>query len=258
MANDQPILKKRPVQILLVILVLLVVGAGFAVYRIINRDTPDEVNQDAAVAVVSGGSDTTASDGSTASGDSGSSEGIAGTWTVDTSIGEFNFEDATSSFVGFRIDEEFVGGVDTVAVGRTPTISGTLTIEGDTVTATELTATLDDLTTNDSRRDRAARRAMNTGEFPDATFSLTSPIELGPGAASGDAIEAEATGDLTINGVTQPATFSLTAQLVNNVVVVTGSTTVTFADFGVETPTAPIVAALDDFGIIEMQLFFTR
>ena len=86
MANDQPILKKRPVQILLVILVLLVVGAGFAVYRIINRDTPDEVNQDAAVAAVSGGSDTTASDGSTASGDSGSSEGIAGTSTVDTSI----------------------------------------------------------------------------------------------------------------------------------------------------------------------------
>lgn len=251
MSENKPMLQRRPVQIALVVLALFVVGAGVAVYRVVTRDAPDEVSQDAAVAVVTGseGSDDSAQP---------AGDGIEGQWVVDTTVGEFSFEDATSSFVGFRIDEEFVGGVDTVAVGRTPTIDGTLTIEGQTVTATELTATLADLTTDDSRRDRAARRAMNTGEFPDATFVLTSPIELGAGAAEGEAVEVQAVGELTVNGVTQPTAFALTAQLVNDVIVVTGNTEVTFADFGIETPTAPIVAALDDFGIIEMQLFFTR
>ena len=46
--------------------------------------------------------------------------GIAGTWTVDTSIGEFSFEDSTGTFVGFRVQEELCGIGSTTAVGRTP------------------------------------------------------------------------------------------------------------------------------------------
>ena len=54
---------------------------------------------------------------------------IAGTWTVDTSVGEFSYEDSTGTFVGFRVDEELAGLGSTTAVGRTPAVSGTVTIE---------------------------------------------------------------------------------------------------------------------------------
>ena len=40
--------------------------------------------------------------------------------------------------------------------------------------------------------------------------------------------------------------------------VVVGSLEITFADYGVTVPQAPVVVSVDDFGIVEMQLLFTR
>ena len=184
--------------------------------------------------------------------------GIAGTWTVDTSIGTFSFEDSTGTFVGFRVQEELSGIGSTTAVGRTPEVSGTLTIDGTTVTAVSVEANMDAITTNDSRRDDNARRALDTDEFPTATFELTQPIELGDAAASGEPVAVTAIGDLTIHGTTLPVEIPLEAQLVDGVVVVVGSVDVVFADYGVSVPDAPIVVSAEDHGVIELQLFFTR
>ena len=41
-------------------------------------------------------------------------------------------------------------------------------------------------------------------------------------------------------------------------VVVVGSIEITFADYGVSVPSAPVVLSADEFGIIEVQLFLTR
>jgi polyisoprenoid-binding protein YceI len=184
--------------------------------------------------------------------------GIAGTWTVDTSIGEFSFEDSTGTFVGFRVEEELSGIGSTTAVGRTPEVSGTMTIDGTTVTAVSVEANMDAITTNDSRRDDNARRALDTDEFPTATFVLTQPIELGDAAASGEPVAVTAVGDLTIHGTTLPVEIPLDARLVDGVVVVVGSLDIVFADYGVSVPDAPIVVSAEDHGVIELQLFFTR
>jgi hypothetical protein len=40
--------------------------------------------------------------------------------------------------------------------------------------------------------------------------------------------------------------------------VVVGSTDLVFSEYGVETPTAPIVVSVEDQGILEMQLLFTK
>jgi polyisoprenoid-binding protein YceI len=65
-------------------------------------------------------------------------------------------------------------------------------------------------------------------------------------------------GDLTIHGVTQSIVFPLEARLVGDTIVVVGSTAVTFSDFGVTMPSAPIVVSVEDNGILELQLFFSR
>ena len=183
---------------------------------------------------------------------------VSGTWTVDTSIGEFNYEESTGTFVGFRVEEELQGLGSVTAVGRTPTVSGTLAIDGTTVTAVSIEADMSAITTNDGRRDDKVWRALETDTFPTGTFVLTEPIELGDIATTGVAVTVEAVGELTIHGVTLPVTFPLTAQLVGDTIVVVGQVDVVFADYGVELPTAPIVLSLDDNGIIELQLFFTR
>ena len=75
--------------------------------------------------------------------------GIAGAWAVDTSVGEFSFEDSTGTFVGYRVNEELSGIGSTTAVGRTPEVSGTMTIDGTTLTAANIEA---DMTRVEDRR----------------------------------------------------------------------------------------------------------
>lgn len=199
---------------------------------------------------------TASTDGTAASSEAGGD--VAGTWTVDTSIGEFSYEDSTGTFVGFRIAEELSGIGETEAVGRTPTVSGTLTIDGTTITEVSIEADMTAITTNESRRDDRVQSALATSEFPTATFVLTEPIELPDGAADGEAFTVDAVGDLTIHGVTTSVTFPLEAQLVDDTIVVVGSLEISFADYGVEVPSAPVVVSAEDHGPIELQLFFTR
>jgi polyisoprenoid-binding protein YceI len=115
------------------------------------------------------------------------------------------------------------------------------------------------LTTDSSSRDRAARgRALNTDEFPEATFELTSPIELGSVPAPEVTVEVAATGDLTIKGVTQSVEFPLEAQLVEGLIVVVGQIQVDLIDFDIEAPTAPIVASVEDNATVELSLILGR
>ncbi|MCJ7781356.1 MAG: YceI family protein, partial [Acidimicrobiia bacterium] len=61
-----------------------------------------------------------------------------------------------------------------------------------------------------------------------------------------------------IKDVTQPIEILLEAQRVGDLIVVVGSVDITFEDWGIEVPTAPVVASVDDHGILELQLFFAR
>lgn len=232
------------------ILAVLVAAAAVGLWWFFRDDAPAEVDLATAVEQV-----TPEGDGAPAgSGD----VDIQGAWAVDTSIGDFDFETATGSFAGFRVEEELSTIGSTTAVGRTGGVAGTLRIDGTTLSAAEISADLSQITTNDSRRDSRARGALDTDQFPEATFVLTEPVDFGADAASGAPVQATAVGDLTIKGVTQGVEFPLEAQLVDGVVVVVGSLDVTFSDFDVEVPSAPIVVSVADEGVLELQVLFTK
>ncbi|HMS89576.1 MAG TPA: YceI family protein [Acidimicrobiales bacterium] len=245
------------------LVVVAIVVAG--VFWLLRDDAPDEVNLDDAVAQVSTTTEAadTGDTGDTGSDDGSSTtevaaDGIEGEWTVDTETGEFDYESATGSFVGFRIDEELAGVGATEAVGRTGDVSGGITIEGTTVTAGSFDVDLTTIPTNESRRDDRVQSALATDQFPTATFELTGPIELGAGAADGETVTATAVGDLTIKGTTQSIEMPIEAKLVEGTVVLVGSSEITFADFGVEVPSAPIVLSVADVGTLELQLLLVR
>ncbi len=202
-----------------------------------------------------GGGETAATDDTATTSSDGAS--IAGTWTVDTTIGDFDYEQATGSFAGFRVDEELTLG-EVTAVGRTGEVTGSVELTEDTLVAAEVIVDMTTITTDRSPRDGPTRRALRTGEHPEATFTLTDPVALPPGAAQGEPVSVEAVGNLTVAGVTNQAVFNLEAQLAGEVVVVVGSTEVTFADYGVQAPSAPIVVSVEDHGIVEFQLLLTR
>jgi len=124
--------------------------------------------------------------------------------------------------------------------------------------AATVEVTMGTLRTDNSSRDSQVRRALGTNDFPHAVFTLAEPVELPAGMADGEAFSGSAHGDLTIKGVTDRVTFDLQAQLVDDTIVAVGSSDVVFSDFGVTAPSAPIVVSVEDNGIMEFQLLFTR
>lgn len=172
-----------------------------------------------------------------------------GTWAV--ALGE-------SVFVGYRVDEVFAGeSVTRTATGRTPAVSGTMTVEGDTVTAADVTADVTQLASDQARRDSAlATRGLETGEFPEATFTLSEPVTL-PTAPERDApVEATVAGELTLHGESRPVELAVEARWDGPTISVAGNAPVAFADFGMEAVEIPGFVRTEDTGTMEFQLVF--
>ena len=186
--------------------------------------------------------------------------GLAGVWTVKIAEGTVDLlGDPAVSFAGFRVDEVLAGGIgDFTAVGRTADVSGSIELTDTALAAATVEVTMATLRTDNGSRDGQVRQALNTNEFPLATFTLAEPIELAAGVAEAGAFSGTVEGDLMIKGVTNRAAFYLEAQLVGDTIVAVGSSEVTFADYGVTVPAAPIVVSAEDQGIMEFQLYFTR
>ena len=182
--------------------------------------------------------------------------GIDGTWTVDTSIGDF--EDFSSSWVGFRVAEVLNPGGEVDAVGRTPQVSGGLEASGSIIENAVIEADLTGILSDRERRDGAIQRALGTAEFPTATFESSEPVDLGAVPADNEPFNASVPGTITIRDVSQDVTLELDGQRVGDVVVVVGTLPVDFTSFGITMPTAPIVVSVENSGDLEWQLFLTR
>lgn len=178
-----------------------------------------------------------------------------GTWTVDTSVGAFSVTDTAGTFVGFRIDEELANVGATTAVGRTPDVSGTLTIDGTTLAEASFEADLTTIKSDQSRRERAIQNALDTATNPTAAFALTGPVDRGATLTEGQTVTADATGELTVNGTTRQVTVPLAAVWSDEVIVVTGSLDVPLTEYGVAAPSAPMVVSVADTATVELQLY---
>ena len=230
-------------KVILALAAVVVLGAGGGIWWFLRDDAPPRVSLETATQSVTAATATR--------------EGIAGDWAVDTETGTFDFESATGTFAGFRIQERLTGIGSTTAVGRTGEVSGKITIVGTKVTAATFEVDTASITTNDRRRDDNVQDALSVSRFPKATFALTEPVELGTEAATGKPIAVDATGTLTIKGVTKNVTIAIEAQLVNGTVVVVGSTDIVFSDYSVEVPRSAVVLSVDNHGIMEFQLLLT-
>jgi polyisoprenoid-binding protein YceI len=248
-----PARRRRRRWLALAVAVPVLLAAAGLWWFVLRHDTPAAVDLDEALAGIEAPpAPATTVAPATSAPAAGAGDG---TWKVDQSITNAQ---GSGSFAGFRIDEVLVSIGKATAVGRTPSVEGSVTVSGPTVTAAQISADLTDITTDDSRRDSAVQRALSTSRYPNATFVLTQPVNVGSAPAGGQRITVPATGDLTIRGVTRSVTVELQAQLQGDVLVVVGSAPIVLAEYGVTAPTAPVVASVEDAGIFEFQLYFRR
>jgi polyisoprenoid-binding protein YceI len=238
-------MKRRAVQVVVGVVGIGVVAlavAGFLVFQVFSGDTPPEA---------------TLSSASVEPSATGSAGDLDGTWSLDTTTG--SLDDGSATFAGYRVQEELstIGTHD--AVGRTQQVTGSMTLSGAQVTALDISVDTTTLTSDDERRDNQLReRGLETDAFPTATFSLTQPIEVGKVPDPGEQIEATATGDLTLHGVTKQVTVPVTAQWTGQRIEIVGSIDITIKDFGIEKPTGFIVLSIADTGTIEFHLLFEQ
>ncbi len=178
----------------------------------------------------------------------------SGTWTVETDIG--SFQDFTSTWVGYRIDEELGRGIGaTTAVGRTPLVTGTVEVSNGVATSAAVTADLRGLKSDRVYRDGKVFEALHVDRHPEAVFVMADPFPLTAGA---NEMSATVPGTLTVNGVSVAVEAALEATLVGDVLTVVGTLPVVLAAHDVVAPSASIVVSVADSGVVEFQLFLTR
>jgi polyisoprenoid-binding protein YceI len=172
-------------------------------------------------------------------------EGVEGSWRV-----------GSGSQAGYRVDEVLFGQ-NVTAVGRTEEVTGELEIEGTRAVSGSFTVDLASVRSDSDRRDGQFRgRIMNTERYPNAVFELTEPVDFGSVPDVNEQVTGEATGDLTIHGQTNSATFDLNAQRTADGFRVNGSIPVTFADYGIDAPNFGGIT-VEDEGAVEFLLAFT-
>lgn len=222
---------------------VLVVGGPFVYIHFIEGKAPAPLRL-SATATTTGPAATTSSP--SGAGPSGAGAGIDGTWSV-----------ASGSQAGYRIKETLFGQSNT-AVGRTTAVTGSISISGTDVTAGSLTVDMTQVTSDQSQRDgQFRRRIMETSTYPTARFALTKPIALGSVPADGVQVTENATGDLTLHGITRSVTFPVTARHSGSGIRVSGSVPITFADWNISNPSGG-PASTEDHGTLEFLVDFAH
>jgi polyisoprenoid-binding protein YceI len=182
---------------------------------------------------------------------------LDGSWQVNQTLGSIT--DFSSSWVGYRVQEQLAGVGGHTAVGRTPKVTGSLTLSGSTVSAVSIAADLTVLVSDDPQRhDQLRRQAIQTDSFPTATFTLTGPIHLGTLPGDGTAVAVTGTGSLTIHGTSKTVQISLQAQRQGGIIAVAGSVPIVFADYGFSGPNSFAVVSVNDHGTMELHLLLTH
>jgi polyisoprenoid-binding protein YceI len=163
------------------------------------------------------------------------------TWTV-----------TAPSEAGYRV-EEILAGQNVTAVGRTTTVDGTVTVLGTELTAAEINVDLSTVKSDSGKRDaQFAGRIMNTDEFPIATFTLSEPVSIGAVPLNTPATK-EVAGVLALRGEERPITLSIQATMNGANAVITGSTDIVFADWGIPDPSIGPIKT-EDRGTLEFNI----
>jgi len=175
---------------------------------------------------------------------------LAGTWAV-----------TDGSAAGLRIRQTVLFASGDV-VQRTHSVTGRVTTTATTIPTATFTVDLTALTDDgspDGRRTPQVAISLDTRHHPDATITLTEPLDLDPAIESGTAVTTTARAELTLRGRTHPVTIALTAHRDGALLRAAGSLPVAFTDWDIPNPEGygPL-GSLADHGTAEFLLVLER
>jgi polyisoprenoid-binding protein YceI len=246
--------RTRSVAIALVAIAAVAVGGYIAYDQILRGDDvaalalPSSPPAAAVDPTEPAASEAVPSGDTAASGDAaGSASGVDGDWQV-----------ADGSVAGYRVREQLANlPAESDAVGRTPDVTGAVTVEatGDAARLTGGTLEVNTTTiqSDESRRDNRLRNeGLQTDQFPTATFTVTQPVDVPAAALTGTPSDITLVGELTLHGVTKAVEIPAQAQLADGRIQVAGSLTFPLADFDITAPNiGGFIVSIADEGTLE-------
>lgn len=176
---------------------------------------------------------------------------LAGSWTITPG------SETNRTAAGYTV-HEILRGADVTVVGSTDQVSGSATIDADSLTGAEVTVQVAGITTDSSQRDGQFRgRVMDTDTYPTATFVLTDPVDLSAVPTDGTTATLPVAGTLTLKDRSLPVTADVEILRSGTDLVASGSVPVTWSDFGVEAPSLGFVT-VDDRGSVDFLVSFAK
>lgn len=170
------------------------------------------------------------------------------TWTIVSGESEADY------YVGETLASI---GVPSTANGKTSDITGTffLTADGtalDTSATSQFTVDLTTLQSDEDRRDNRVQEALETGQFPAATFTATSISGLDTSAiVDGATVTFNLNGTLELHGVTKDVTWTVEATRQSNVISAIANLDFLFADYGISPPNIGGFVSVQDHGTLQ-------
>lgn len=147
------------------------------------------------------------------------------------------------------------------AVGSTRTITGTILVGADgkiVADSSRFEVDLRTLASNEPRRDRFIQRnTLKTDSFPHVIFQPAAVTDL-PRAPTGVPASFQLAGNLTVHGVTRPATWNVNVRQVTPDVTGTATTRFAFADFGLPVPRLALLLSVKDTIVLEYDFRLAR
>ena len=152
--------------------------------------------------------------------------GSAAVYRIDAAQSEARYEVGETFFQGNRFN---------LAVGRTKGIAGEVLVDFANPANSQIgpiVINVSQLTSDEGRRDNYIRNnALQSSQYPEATFKPTKVEGLPASAKPGDQLTLKVTGDLTVKQTTKPVTFDVTLQADQNMLTGTAAAEIVLSDF---------------------------
>lgn len=165
---------------------------------------------------------------------------------------------AEESEARYRVREQLIGqSLPGDSIGRTKTVSGAIVLDATGIIISEqskFTVDLRTLKSNESRRDNYIQgTTLQTRRHPMAEFVITGTRGLQSLITPPSQETAfQLLGDLTIRGVTRPATWQVSMQPASSDLTGTAVTTFALTDFGMTPPRVGPVLSIEDKVTLEL------
>lgn len=228
----------------------VIIAGGITSYILVNKSLGNNIEIQSVIPATAQNSSNTGS--GTAEAAAGQSNGAA--VTAEQLNGKWNIADSSKVYWSVTTSQETVNFVD-------PKVQGNWEVNVDDNTAMKGEGSVDmsALDSGNGQRDEHVKSAdfLDASTHPDSTFKVKSFSKLPAEWKEGTAVPVEMKGTLTVKGIDKDVTFDTQAVYNKGQLLLSGTTTVTFGDFGMKNPHNVVLSTQNDLKV-RLELALTK